>query len=404
MPGQCNVAQRRSEEDSMISLLSVIYLAFISLGLPDGLLGAGWPSMYPQFNVPVSYAGIVSVIITAGTITSSLMSDRLTCFIGAGRVTAFSVATTAAALFGFSLSPAFEVLCLWAIPYGLGAGGVDAAINNYVAVNYSSRHMNWLHCMWGLGAAVGPYIMGFCIQGGSWKLGYQVVGVIQIALTVVMFRSLPQWKRRNTDSPKAAAAVKLSRVMRVPGAAQIVITFFCYCAIEQTSMLWASTYFSNMRGVAADEAAFYGSLFLIGITVGRFASGFIAVRLNDLQMIMLGMVVIGVGVALLFASLKAWIAIVGFLVMGLGCAPVYPSIIHATPGLFGEDRSQSVVGIEMASAYLGALAMPPLYGFIAQGSSPVVMPVYLAAILLIMTAAYWSLVRTQAHRDAGSSD
>lgn len=382
-------------------LLAVIYISFISLGLPDGLLGAGWPAMYPQFGVPVSFAGILSMIIAGGTIVSSLQSDRLTRRFGAGKVTAVSVAMTAAALFGFSFSTSFWALILWAIPYGLGAGGVDAALNNYVAVHYSSRHMNWLHCMWGIGAATGPYIMGMCIQGPGWQSGYMIVGGIQVVLTAVLFISLPLWKGRPDAADGSGASGKapaLLEVIRVPGAKQIMLTFFCYCALEQTAMLWASSYFSLSKGMSDENAAFFGSLFLIGITVGRFISGFLAAKMSDRQMIRLGQGLMAAGIIVLFVSFNAWSAILGFLLIGLGCAPVYPCIIHSTPALFGADRSQAVVGIEMASAYIGTLAMPPLFGLLAQSISINVLPYYLAGILVVMVVAYAGLIRN--HREA----
>lgn len=383
-------------------LLAVIYVSFISLGLPDGLLGAGWPAMYTQLDVPVSAAGLISMIIAGGTIVSSLQSDRMTRALGAGRVTAISVATTAAALFGFAFSPSFLALCLWAVPYGLGAGGVDAALNNYAAIHYSSRSMNWLHCMWGLGAATGPYIMGLCLQGPGWQAGYMVVGGIQIALTAALFLSLPLWQTRKQDAAGGAnsRAFSLRETVRVPGAWQIILAFFCYCALEQTAMLWASSYFALGRGMPTETAAFYGSLFLMGLTAGRFVSGFIAARLSDAQMIRLGQAFMAAGIVVLFVSTIAQIALAGFLLIGLGCAPVYPCIIHSTPELFGVDRSQAVVGVEMASAYIGTCTMPPLFGLIAQSTSVNILPLFLAVILAIMVAAYSSLVRT--HRSAAA--
>lgn len=379
-------------------LLAVIYISFISLGLPDGLLGAGWPAMYEQLEVPVSYAGILSMIIAAGTIVSSLLSERVTCRLGAGKVTAISVLITAAALFGFALSRSFTVLCIWAIPYGLGAGGVDAAINNYAALHYSNRHMNWLHCMWGLGAAGGPYIMGLCLQGPGWPAGYMIVGGIQAVLTAVLFISLPLWEtRQGTSHTKddIAKPFRIANTLRVPGAKQIILTFFCYCALEQTAMLWASSYFVLGQGLSDEAGAFYGSLFLIGLTAGRFASGFIAAKLNDTQMICLGQGVMAAGVAVLFLSRTPAAALIGFLLVGLGCAPVYPSVIHSTPELFGAERSQSVVGLEMASAYVGTCLMPPLFGAIAQSTTILFLPVFLCILLAAMAGAFAFLIRVR---------
>lgn len=283
-------------------LLAIIYLSFISLGLPDSLLGAVWPTMYPQLGVPVSYAGIISMIIAAGTIVSSLQSDRLTRKLGTGKVTAFSVAMTAAALFGFSISHSFIHLCIWAVPYGLGAGSVDAALNNYVALHYKSRHMSWLHCMWGVGASVGPYIMGLVMTGGlTWNMGYRSIGIIQIILTAILFMSLPLWKERENCSYAEgnkieAKALSLREVFRVAGVKEILVCFFCYCALEQTTGLWASSYLVLYKGIPSETAAKYASMFFIGITLGRAVSGFITMKLNDVQMVRLGQCLIGCGI------------------------------------------------------------------------------------------------------------
>ena len=269
-------------------LLVIIYLAFISLGLPDAVFGGSWPTMYQEFGVPVSYAGIVTTIISLGTIVSSLLSDRLTYKLGTGKVTAISVAMTAIALFGFSSSHSFVELCLWAVPYGLGAGGVDASINNYVALHYSSRVMSWLHCMWGVGAASGPYILGFVLSGGaSWNTGYVVISVIQFVLTAILLISLPLWKKRAVTIDESgqeipAKALSMKEIFAIKGAKEIMIAFFCYCALEQTAGVWASTYLVLFKGVSEAAAASYASMFYIGITVGRFISGFLTMKFKDI--------------------------------------------------------------------------------------------------------------------------
>ena len=268
----------------MVFLLAIIYLSFISLGLPDALLGAAWPNMYPQFQVPVSYAGIISMIIALGTIISSLQSDRLTRKFGTGKVTAVSVGITALALWGFSISHSFILLCLWAIPYGLGAGSVDASLNNYVALHYSSKHMSWLHCMWGVGATLGPYIMGAVLTGGAtWNTGYRIISVLQIALTAVLIFSLPKWRGQNTSSGETvhAKALSLKEILAIPSAKAVMLCFFCYCAIESTTMLWASSYLHLAKGVDAKTAASFAGMFCIGITIGRGINGFIAMKLKD---------------------------------------------------------------------------------------------------------------------------
>ena len=382
-------------------LLPIIYLAFISLGLPDSLLGSAWPSMYPLLGVPVSYAGILSMIISFGTIVSSLNSDWLTRALGAGKVTAISVGMTAAALFGFSISTQFWMLCLWAVPYGLGAGSVDAALNNYVALHYESRHMSWLHCMWGIGTMVSPMVMGRVLAGGGpWTAGYRYIALFQIALTAVLFLSLPLWQKRTDETAEggtAPQALSLGQVFRLPGAKEVMLCFFCYCALETTAGLWASSYLTLTRGVAADTAASFASLFYIGITAGRAACGFLTLKLSDTQMIRLGQGVLAVGVAALLVPGPQLLALAGLVLVGVGCAPIYPSIIHATPDHFGADRSQAVIGIQMASAYVGNLVMPPLFGLLANNITPALFPFYLLVLLVLMVVMHEQLVRKTSH-------
>lgn len=383
----------------MISLLAIIYLSFISLGLPDSLLGSAWPTMYPQLDVPVSYSGVVFMIISVGTIVSSLLSDRLTRRWGTGKVTACSVALTAIALFGFSISHAFWQLCLWAIPYGLGAGSVDASLNNYVALHYESKHMSWLHCMWGVGAASGPYIMGHLITTrGSWNDGYFSISMLQLVLTVVLFLSLPLWKGRPpvrdaSGSTVEAKPLSIKQILKLRGAKEVLICAFCYCALEQTTGLWASSYLTLYKGVPADTAAFFASMFFIGITVGRACNGFIAMRLNDVQMIRMGQGFIVCGILIMFLPLGTSVSLIGFVVIGLGCAPIYPCILHATPAHFGADKSQAIMGVQMACAYVGTSLMPPAFGLIAQHITVSLLPVYLVAILFLMIAMHEGLIR-----------
>ena len=383
-------------------LLALIYLAFISLGLPDSLLGSAWPSMYPALGVPFSYAGIVSMIICAGTIVSSLMSDWLTQRLGAGKVTVLSVATTAVALFGFSLSDSFLLLCLWAIPYGLGAGSVDAALNNYAALHFESRHMSWLHCCWGIGASVGPYIMSFALTGGlDWTGGYRIISAIQVVLTAVLLLSLPIWKNgasAQTDAPRQP--LTLPQTLSLPGAKAMILCFFCYCSLESTAGLWASSYLNLHHGMDPETAAGYASMFYLGITIGRAISGLLTLKLNDRQMIRLGQAVIAVGMALLFLPMGGSVALAGLVLTGLGCAPVYPCIIHSTPALFGAERSQALIGIQMASAYVGSCLMPPLFGLLARHITVALLPLYLAVLLAVMVLMYQLLtVRTRSAAD-----
>ena len=371
-------------------LLAVIYLAFICLGLPDSLLGSAWPSMYQELSVPVSFAGGISMIIAAGTIISSLQSDRLTRKFGTGKVTALSVLITAGALFGFSISHSYIALCLWAIPYGLGAGSVDASLNNYVALHYASRHMSWLHCMWGVGASLGPYVMGYALTGGSgWNAGYRYIAFLQIVLTAILFISLPLWKKRQApeESPahsKCGQPLTLGQIVRIPGAKESLVTLFCYCALENTAGLWASSYLVLRHELLADTAAGFASMFFVGITIGRALSGFLTLRLNDTQLIRLGQGMILAGVMFLLLPFGTGSALAGLVLIGLGCAPIYPSILHSTPEHFGAERSQAMIGVQMASAYVGTCLMPPVFGLIANHISAALLPVYLLLILVLM--------------------
>jgi MFS transporter len=399
---------RNTGKECLLLLLAIIYIAFISLGLPDSLLGAAWPVMYEELGVPISYAGIVTMIIAAGTIVSSLLSDWLMRKVGAGVITAVSVFMTAAALFGFSASHSFLLLCLWAVPYGLGAGAVDAALNNYVALHFSSRHMNWLHCFWSVGAAASPYIMSYCLTGGfGWNNGYRSVAVVQTILTAALFLSLPLWKRRRLEGAEgesAAKALSLPRAVKIKGVPFVLIMFFGYCALEQAAGLWASSYLVQFRGVDTDTAAWSASLFYLGIAAGRFLCGFVAERLGDRRLIRIGILTM-IGGVLLIALPVPYDAftLAGLLIVGLGCAPVYPSVIHSTPANFGKENSQAIIGIQMASAYVGTTFMPPLFGLIAAHIHIGLYPAFLLALALLMLCMSEKLNRTVAKRQEGEA-
>ncbi len=381
-------------------LLSVIYLSFISLGLPDSLLGAAWPSMYGELQVPVSYAGILSMIIALGTVISSLCSDRLTRRLGAGKVTLISVAMTATALLGFSFSHSFLLLCLLAVPYGLGAGSIDAALNNYVALHYSAKHMSWLHCMWGVGTIIGPSVMSYALTGGlPWQAGYRYVAIFQFVLTAILVFSLPLWKQNvkgecSADDPvKDKKPLSLSATLRIPGAKEVMITFFCYCAAEQTAMLWASSYMHLYNGVGEELAAGFAGMFVIGITVGRLISGFLAGKLSDTQLIRLGQCLMLAGVVVVLLPFGQVSTVIGMILFGLGGAPIYPCLIHSTPILFGAERSQAMIGLQMASAYVGTCLMPPLFGLIANHIHVAWLPIYLLFFTVLMIFTHRRLVK-----------
>lgn len=368
-------------------LLLLIYLAFISLGLPDSLLGAGWPVMHTALQVPVSYMGLISMVISGGTIVSSLLSDRLTHKLGTNRVTATSVFLTAIALGGFSISSQFWMLVVFAVPYGLGAGAIDAALNNYVALHYSSKHMSWLHCFWGVGTVISPFVMSYALTTGSWQLGYRLIALIQLGIALLLVFTLPLW-RVNQDPAKPTPTTKslgLIAVLKIKGVPFLLMGFFAYCAVEATTMYWASTYLVAVKGVTSAQAAAFAALFYIGMTVGRFLGGFIMDGLGDHKMILLGTAILLIGIGCLLMPIASdQLALVGFVVIGLGCAPIYPCIIHATPSNFGAEHSGAIIGIQMASAYVGTTLVPPLFGLLGKWISYSILPVYLIIFVGLM--------------------
>lgn len=385
-------------------LLVIIYLAFISLGLPDSLMGSAWPVMHTELGVATSFAGIVTMVIAGGTIVSSLLSDRLTRKFGAGVVTAVSVLLTAAALLGFATCNEFWMLCIWAVPYGLGAGAVDAALNNYVALHFKARHMSWLHCFWGVGASVSPYIMSYALTGGyGWNHGYRIVGVIQITLTAILFMSLPLWKRmkmENVTEEVHAEPLTLAKALKIKGVPMILISFFSYCALESTAGLWASSYLVQYRNVDVIVAAKFASLFYLGITFGRFLCGFVSEKLGDRTLIRIGILTAIFGGVLIGLPLSTnYLALAGLIIIGFGCAPIYPSIIHSTPFNFGKENSQAIIGIQMASAYTGTTFMPPLFGWLASVFNIGLYPFFLllfAGLMIVMSERLNTIIK---HKD-----
>ena len=380
-------------------LLAVIYLVFISLGLPDSLLGSGWPTMRLVFDQPLSAAGMVSMIITGGTICSSLLSERLTAKFSTRGVTVASVFLSAAALFGFSVSTRFWMLCLWAVPYGLAAGCIDSAINNYVALHYRSRHMSWLHCFWGVGTVISPCVMSWALRHSGWQLGYRTVALMQLAIGVVLVLTLPVWNIHRDEAQTACAGQVLGirGALKIKGAPTLFVGFFAYCGAEGTSILWASSYLAGERGFSAQRAAASAAVLYVGITVGRFVSGFIADKVGDRGMIRLGTGVIAAALAVLALPGGGELgALLGLGLLGLGNAPVYPAIIHATPANFGAENSQGIIGMQMASAYVGSTLMPPLFGLIANRAGLGWMPLFLALLILLMITMLEATFRTVA--------
>lgn len=374
----------------MTAILIIIYISFISLGLPDSLLGSAWPAINQELNIPLAYAGIASMITAGGTIVSSFFSDRIIRRFGTSKVTVVSVAMTAGALLGFSQAGSFWWMCLMAVPLGLGAGSVDAALNNFVALHYRAHHMSWLHCFWGIGATSGPFILSlFLAQQGGWKMGYRVIGTIQVVLVAALLVTLPLWKKaageNGEETEENSKTISFGNLLKMPGAKAVLLSFFCYCGIELTAGLWGSSYFVIAKGIPAETAAKWISLYYLGITLGRLICGFITFKMNNEQMIRTGFCFIGAGVlCVMIAPINLFLQL-GMILIGVGCAPIYPSMLHETPNRFGKELSQSLMGVQMACAYVGSTFMPPIFGLIAQYVNISLFPFFLLILLVIMT-------------------
>lgn len=383
-----------------VLLLILIYIAFISLGLPDAILGSAWPVLHKDLGVAVSSAGFLTMIVSGGTIISSFFSAKIIAKLGTGRVTAISVAMTAVGLWGYCFSPGFYWLVLFSVPLGLGAGAVDSALNNFVALHYKATHMNWLHCFWGVGATAGPFLMSFfLLRENGWRKGYGAIAAFQVILVLCLLASLPVWKKfegnAGADGEEAARSdAGLKQLIRMPGAKPALISFFCYSSLESSTGLWSSTFLVQERGMTAEAAARWVSLFYLGITIGRALAGFMAIRFNNRQMIRIGEVICILGGILLI--LPGWngFAPAGLMLIGLGCAPVYPSMLHDTPNRFGREISQGIMGIQMATAYVGATFVPPVLGFAGKTFGFGVHPLFLLvlAVLLFLTSEAVNLV------------
>lgn len=369
-------------------LLLIIYISFISLGLPDAILGSAWPMIHQDLNVPISYAGLVTMIISGGTIISSFFSEKFIRKFGTGKVTTFSVFLTAIGLLGVYFSPSFIWICLLGIPLGLGAGAVDSALNNFVALHYKAKHMNWLHCFWGVGATTGPFIMSvYLLKENGWRLGYATIGSIQAVLVICLFISLPLWKKVDSNSNEEISntkEVKISTLINLPGAKPALISFFCYCAVELTTGLWVSSYLVISNGLSAKIAAKWVSLYYLGITIGRFLAGFISIKLNNKQMLRIGQVICIIGGILLSITYSSNIQLIGLISIGLGCAPIYPAMLHETPNRFGKELSQGIMGIQMATAYVGSTFMPPLFGALSQIVGFEILPYFILILMILM--------------------
>ena len=370
-------------------LLAIIYIAFISLGLPDAIMGSAWPLIHTELAIPVSFAGVFYMIVSGGTIISSFFSEKLIRRFGTGVVTAFSVTLTAAPLLLMRFAPNFWVICLLGIPLGLGAGAVDAALNNFVALHYAARHMNWLHCFWGIGATAGPFIMSFFLaRSGGWRTGYTVIGCAQAVLVLMLIISLPAWRKIEKPAKDEKSAQKkptsVATLLSIKGAKPALLSFFCYCAVEATAGLWGASYLVIYRQLSAETAAQWVSMYYFGIAAGRFITGFASAKFTNNQLIRIGQCTALAGAALLLLPFGAYFQLAGLMLIGLGCAPIYPAMLHETPRRFGEERSQGIMGIQMSCAYVGSTFMPPIFGALATHIGFWFFPLYLAALVILM--------------------
>jgi fucose permease len=374
--------------------LVIIYLAFISLGLPDSLLGVSWALMQPEFGAPLETAGLLFMTIAGGTIISSFVSGAVLNRFGTGIVTFVSVLMTACALLGFQFAPSLFWLFICAIPLGLGAGAVDTGINNYVASHYKAHHMSWLHCFWGVGATLGPVIMAQYISGQhSWRSGYLAIAGLQFVLVVILFFTLPLWSKvagnnnvNKTQEPKNTnrADVVKQKPLQIRGVKLALLSFLFYCGAEATMGLWGSSFLVNVKDLSVEAAAKWVSLYYAGITIGRFITGFITLKIDNRTLIRMGQIIALVGAALLFLPLPSAFSLVGFIMVGLGLAPIFPCMLHETPTRFGQEHSQTIMGYQMAIAYTGSTFLPPLLGFVAAHSTIGIFPFVIVSFIAIM--------------------
>lgn len=370
-------------------LLIVIYIAFIGLGVPDSLFGTAWPAIYTDLDLPVSWASIVTIIVSCGTIISSLLSSWLISRFGTGKITAVSTLMTALALLGFSCSDSMLWLCLCAIPLGLGAGSIDTALNNYVALHYKASHMNFLHCFYGIGVSLSPYLMSLALSKGTWEGGYRAVFWFQLAIAALTVLALPLWKKvrhaqNGEEEEETPRVLSFPALMKMPKVRMACLVFIGYCALEYTCGTWGSTFLVNAKGAAADTAARMVTFYYIGLALGRFLSGVLAGRLHSRQLVKIGQTILLAAIASLFLPLPSAFCSVSLFFIGLGNGPIFPNMLHLTPELFGKDLSQAVIGAEMATSYIGVLLAPALFGLIAQNVTAALFPVYLLVLYALM--------------------
>lgn len=371
------------------ALLIIIYIAFIGLGIPDSLFGTAWPAIYSEFELPISFGSFVTIIISCGTVLSSVISSKIISRLGTNKVSAYSTLLTALALLGFSFAPNLWVMCFWAIILGIGAGAIDVALNNYVAIHYSATHMSFLHCFYGVGVSVSPYILSLVIAGNfGWRGGYRIAFAIQLIITLLLFLSLPLWRKahggENESEENTHKDLSFGSVLKIPGVKMMCSLFIASCAIECTCGGWGSTFLVEYKHLSADKAAQIIMIYYIGMTLGRFLSGVLAAKLHSWKIIKLGQIVLGLALLMLILPGGVYLCALGMFLIGLGNGPLFPNFNYLTPENFGSDISQSVIGIQMASAYIGIMLAPTLCGLLGQVFGMVIFPYYLILFYAIM--------------------
>ena len=371
------------------ALLIIIYIAFIGLGIPDSLFGTAWPAIYSEFELPISFGSFVTIIISCGTVLSSVISSKIISRLGTNKVSAYSTLLTALALLGFSFAPNLWVMCFWAIILGVGAGAIDVALNNYVAIHYSAIHMSFLHCFYGVGVSASPYILSLVIAGNfGWRGGYRIAFAIQLIITLLLFLTLPLWRKahggENESEENTHKDLSFGSVLKIPGVKMMCSLFIASCAIECTCGGWGSTFLVEYKHLPAEKAAQIIMIYYIGMTLGRFLSGVLAAKLHSWKIIKLGQIVLGLALFLLILPGGVYLCALGMFLIGLGNGPLFPNFNYLTPENFGSDISQSVIGIQMASAYIGIMVAPALCGLLGQVFGMVIFPFYLILFYAIM--------------------
>ncbi len=377
-----------------ILLLIIIYIAYISLGIPDSILGAAWPAIYREFDLPVSYASYITIFVSLGTIISSFFSARIINRLGTVKITILSTLLTSAALLGFSFSQNMVWFCLLAFPLGLGAGSIDTALNNYVALHYKANHMNFLHCFYGIGVALSPYLMSLSLKdNANWRMGYRIMFIFQISIALLMLISIPVWKKVGEKSNEDVSPKTLTtkQIFKIKGTKSAFCVFIFSCGIEAVCTVWGSTFFVEARGTSPDDGAKLVVLYFVGLTLGRFISGVLSNKLKPFTLILIGIGIVLVAIGMTLFTPSSLFAAIGLFLMGFGIGPVFPNMTHLTPEIFGKEVSQSIIGLQMALAYISVMATPLIFGQVAQYFGVKFMPLFLLGLFIILLLSIFFL-------------